>query len=395
MKKLLLLLIICSIATTFKAQTIHWMTFIDTDDVDVGKLDVRGREVLYSKFINVINAALNEKGVQSDVQDYYGNRLTPENCKRAVQSLTCQPEDIVVFYYIGHGGRPITDSDEDHPYPQMWMGQKDERKMIPLEWVHNTLKSKNARLTVTIGMCCNVKQGLTIKRAPAFGVNYGGAYLSDIQLRSIQQMFLGHQGDFILSSATPGQSSVGASTPLGDMDLFTAVLALEFENASKQGNLAWNSLFTQVKGVVNQVTGGSQTPIFTPNVEALSSSSITGRNREVSSRRQQPQKGQLDISNPNEVGNRLMQCIDFMIDINQPLEERRKVSDMLREIFSSDAIIKIEGQDGKQVIDKEKIDVFLTRLSSSRIILKIVPSSYKYANHVITELRIKEYYKKN
>lgn len=77
MKKLLLLLMIVSIATMLEAQTIHWMTFIDTDDVKVGELDKRGREVLYSKFVNVINAALNEKGVQSDVQDYYGNRLTP------------------------------------------------------------------------------------------------------------------------------------------------------------------------------------------------------------------------------------------------------------------------------------------------------------------------------
>lgn len=396
MKKLLLLLMIGSIATMLEAQTIHWMTFIDTDDVKVGELDKRGREVLYSKFVNVINAALNEKGVQSDVQDYYGNRLTPENCKRAVQSLTCQSEDIVVFYYIGHGGRPVTDSDVAHPYPQMWMGQEDERKMIPLEWVHNTLKTKNARLTVTIGMCCNVKQNLTIKRAPTFGVNYGSTYLDDTQLRSIQQMFLGNQGDFILSSAAPGQSSVGASTPLGDMDLFTAVLALEFENASKQGNLGWNSLFTQVERVVNQVTGGSQTPIFNPNVEALSSASVAGKSRkDTPSNRQQPKNNQLDITDSNAVGNRLMQCVDFMIDASQPLEKRRKVSGMLKEMFSSDAMIKIEGQDGKQVIDKETIDVFLTRLSSSRIILKIVPSSYKYANHVITELRIKEYYKKN
>lgn len=37
------------------AQTIHWLTFIDTEDVNVGKLDVTGRNVLYSRFVNVIS----------------------------------------------------------------------------------------------------------------------------------------------------------------------------------------------------------------------------------------------------------------------------------------------------------------------------------------------------
>ena len=42
-----------------------------------------------------------------------------------------------------------------HPYPQMCLAQHDENKFIPLEWVDKQLKSKGARLSVTIGMCCN------------------------------------------------------------------------------------------------------------------------------------------------------------------------------------------------------------------------------------------------
>ena len=71
------------------AQTIHWLTFIDTEDVNVGKLDVTGRNVLYSRFVNVINAALHDAGYKSDIHDIYDSALSPEKCKSEVSNLQC------------------------------------------------------------------------------------------------------------------------------------------------------------------------------------------------------------------------------------------------------------------------------------------------------------------
>lgn len=150
MKKIILAICILLSMGVAEAQTIHWITFIDTNDKNVGKIDVLGREVLYSHFVNEVNAALAPMGYSSDIQDFYGDKVTPENCKAAVELLRINtPDDIIVFYYIGHGGRPVTDMDYmmKHPYPQMCMQLKfPESKYIPLEWVYQELSSKGAPL---------------------------------------------------------------------------------------------------------------------------------------------------------------------------------------------------------------------------------------------------------
>ena len=386
MKRVLFIFFIAFFAFMANAQTIHWITFIDTTDKNVGALDVTGRKVLYSRFINVINAALAEKGYNSDVQDFYGYRTSPENCKKAVESLTCLPDDIIVFYYIGHGARPITDDDALHPFPHMWLAQDSPNKMIPLEWVHKTLKNKGARLTATIGMCCNVDENLSIKRAPTFGVSYGNTYLSEKQIVSIQNMFLRHRGDFILSSASPGQSSEGNLTPLGAMDIFTAALVTEFDELTERGDLSWASLFDNVKVLVNNITNGRQTPMFVSNITSVSRSSVP--------KREQPKKDGLDLKNADEVGNLLTQCLDFMIDKGQPIEKRIEISAQMQKLFILNAQVKIISRDGDVVVDRESIEDFLGRVVTSRILLKVIPIEYRATSSQLTELKVKEYYKK-
>ncbi|MCD8289877.1 MAG: caspase family protein [Prevotella sp.] len=273
MKKILLIYIMSIFVITSNAQTIHWLTFIDTEDSNVGKIDITGRNVLYSRFVNVINAALLDKGYKSDIHDIYDSALSPERCKSEVLSLKCEENDIVIFYYIGHGTHAQA---ENNPYPQMLLGCdfNEENKFIPLKWVHDQLKTKGAKLAVTIGMCCNVIQTASAKKAPTFSVNYGNIELSDTERNAIQKMFLGYKGDFILSSASVGQSSCGGPTPLGDMDLFTAVLVTIFGDMAYDGNLSWDSLFSEVKSIVNNATNGKQTPFWSSN---LSTSSLPSK----------------------------------------------------------------------------------------------------------------------
>ena len=66
MKKLVFITCLLFVILGTTAQTIHWITFVDTTDRRVGKLDINGHEVLYNNFINDVNAALAEKGYESD-----------------------------------------------------------------------------------------------------------------------------------------------------------------------------------------------------------------------------------------------------------------------------------------------------------------------------------------
>ena len=159
MKKMtILLFVLLGILTmNIQAQTIHWLTFIDTTDPNVGKIDINTHKVLYARWINLVNATLNEEGYNINIIDIYGNETSPEKCKEIINNLQCNTNDIIMFYYVGHG----TENTNVSKFPLMWMAQHNVNKCIPLSWVHETLKKKGARLTISIGMCCNARQGIS------------------------------------------------------------------------------------------------------------------------------------------------------------------------------------------------------------------------------------------
>ena len=112
----------------------------------------------------------------------------------------------------------------------MCLGQSYNERMIPLDWVYNQLKSKGARLSVTIGMCCNSEtRGMTAKIAPQFSPNYGNTYMTDSEAARIQELCLNYKGNVLVTSASPGQTSVCAESNLGYFDTYTNVLVHAFD----------------------------------------------------------------------------------------------------------------------------------------------------------------------
>jgi len=94
-----LILTFCLIISCMcRANTIHWITFIDTTDPKVGALDENARKWLYPQIIEIVNSYLKSEGYTEDVKDYYGYQTSPENCKRVIENLRCKENDIVCFY---------------------------------------------------------------------------------------------------------------------------------------------------------------------------------------------------------------------------------------------------------------------------------------------------------
>ena len=383
------------VALTMQAQTIHWLTFIDTTDDYVGRIDILGRQVLYNRFINVINAALAPAGYDSDIQDFYGTRTTPENCKNAVQNLKCDEKDIVVFYYIGHGTRAKSDPT---PYPQMLLTSSNIDKFIPLSWVNDQLKKKGARLVVTIGMCCNVVQDVTSKISPTFSINYGNTYVDDAAIENIQKLFLENKGNIIVSSASPSQSSIAIPVttdivPVGKyIDLFTTSLIHVFDHHLKNNkNITWEAVLDNLKEYVNDASIGRQTPIYEAN--------INGAKRVEGKRDTEPDKTPITKEeNDDERLNRMVKLLDLIVNSNLREETRMTGATLFKTRFlADDAEVKILSQDGDIVVDKESGDTFIDRISTSRLLLKVAIESCKYISDgesiKIKEMKVREIYK--
>lgn len=407
MKKIFATICLLMTMALVEAQTIHWITFIDTNDPNVGKIDVLGRQVLYSHFINEVNAALAPKGYKSEIHDFYGDRVTPENCKAIVEMLRVgSPDDIVVFYYIGHGGRPATEDlnrMRQHPYPQMCMQLKfPESKFIPLEWVHKELSSKGARLSVTIGMCCNSLSNISIKDGPTFTPNYGNSYMSGNKLLRIQDLFLKVKGSVLATSAMPTQTSGCFQSSFGVIDRYTTVLCSIFDNQldDYSETLTWDDLLGAISTIIDKKTEGDQTPfhethLVSANTPSTRAPQVPTRQQVDETQRQQTPGATKRQGNGDDWINSLTDKLGTLINVNVGEYKRMELEKNLNGLFANGAQVRIVAQDGETVVDREDADVFLGRLATSRILLKVavVEGSFD-SNGRIASLKVKEIYKK-
>lgn len=378
-------LLYCGFAS---ANTIHWITFIDTKDPNVGSFDIYGRKFLYSQWVNKVNAALAQCGYSAKTYDFYDNETSPENCKRIVENFRCDSNDIVVFYYMGHGGRAYKDKSI---FPQMLLAQEDDSKCIPLTWVHETLSNSQPRLLLTIGMCCNsFAPGMTPKESIAFYPNNNIAQYSIDEMQSIRKLFLENRGNVIVSSSSAGQISIAPPYISGldhPMDIFTFKLVSDFNRYVKESNNpSWTVLLSRVQADVNNFTlgvGVNQTPQYIVDVRKSLPPSIDDRNNGN------------DNDNKNKEGDDIAQemtkVFDNLISTRVPLADRMRRASILRSKFSENAVVKILAEDTDFVVDKMSIYDFLSIVSTSKAYFKIIVCDVKSANGFFEEIKVREY----
>lgn len=392
--KIAFFLLITVIVSSAHAKTIHWLTFIDTTDENVGEVDVNTRKILYARWINLVNATLKEQGYEVNPIDIYGNMTSPETCKNVINRLNCRSDDIVMFYYVGHG----TENSRVSRYPLMLMAQSDVQKLIPLSWVHNTLKSKGARLTITIGMCCNARQGAPGRIAPSFSANYGNAYIDQNMSECIKKMFLDYKGDLLIASASPSESSWACGSTIGPTDYFTLNLLIQFNNLlPNKRNPDWESMLRDLKqsvfegvrtdaGIQQRYPGSTQTPIWENNLTAVSRPPVT-----------KPAPPSVDVPNENDVTimkTQLDKVLAYVSSSNVEESLRFAEKEKFKKLFSPDLTVRIMSQDGNVVIDREPVGVFLDRISTSRLLMNVSAVDYSTDDDgKIKSLRVREVYK--
>lgn len=398
MKQKILFITLFALLGAIKANAykIHWITFVDTTTPGVtARVDPNSRDILYDRWIRVISAALAPAGYESCKYDYYGSRTSPRNCTEVVQNLKLETsEDIIVFYYIGHGARSPYDKSK---YPQMCLATSNDMDWIPLERVHNQLKSKNARLTITIGMCCNSFFDTNSKSYSIFGKNNGSAYITNSQLETISKLFLGCKGDLIASSSTIGETSSAivdltgnlAQTDLGYTDYYTYTLIKGLESVPENQNIPLATYFDVVGETVTKLYP-MQHPQFTPNLTNASRPSKpvveepkvdeTKKNKEVSD---------MDLDELME------RCMTYLSNSNNPLEKRVELGRKMKKMFAPSAIVKRLGQDGEVVINSKNAVDYISLISKSRILLNVAYVDLELnSDGLISELRVKEFYRK-
>jgi len=267
----------------------------------------------------------------------------------------------------------------------MCLAQNDAEKYIPLRWAHDQLKNKGARLTITIGMCCNSFSEISAKETPTFNVTYGNYNISEVAIRNLKRLFLENKGDLIATSAQPGQVSVGGDMPAPfncGMDVFTPNFIMEFQQQCNSGSATWYSIMNGVSNNVYRMTGGTQRPFYQSNLQSCTAPTI--------------EKDKNENLTANDVNKeKLSKFFDYLID--KSISEKLKI-ELIRKYasaFSNSAQIKTVSHAGNTVVDKDTYSIFTDRISHTDLLLNVVPVTLeKDYNGKITSVKVREYYKK-
>lgn len=383
-----------------QAKTIHWLTFIDTTDGigkpegGVGEIDQNTRKILYARWINLVNASLGEQGYNVNIVDIYGSKTSPENCKNIINDLQCDSEDIVMFYYVGHG----TENTNTSKFPLMLMAQTNVNKFVPLTWVHETLKKKGARLIISIGMCCNARQGAPGRIAPTFSMNYGNTYIDQDMSENIKKLFLNYRGDLIVTSASPAESSWACGSNIGPTDYFTLNLLDYFNNVlPDDNNPNWENILIKIKkmvyedvkndtGIQRRYPGSTQTPVWDNHLVAANTPAPTQQTP--------PDKKETQTNDMTILKTALNKALAYISSHSVDEMERIKAAKKIETAFKGNMTVKIMSQDGDVVVDKESISDYLGRISTSRLLMNVSVDDFKIdQDGQIISLRVRELYK--
>ncbi|MCB2221567.1 MAG: caspase family protein [Bacteroidetes bacterium] len=252
---LMILFLILSIQSF--SQSFIGIVVANTNDSQIGK----SCDFDKLRMIGEFNTIANSIKYKLELKQLSGGSFNFENLQSTLDKLSCTPNDVIFFYYTGHGHN-------SNDLKTSWPSLDLSGGMMPLELVHEKLTSKGAHLTITMGDCCN-KVNASTPVAEEYKIIESP---SQDQLSNINNLFIDPNINILVSSSKRGQSSY-AHPENGSYFTTKWIEALhKMVNYSK--TLNWNILLNETSNMVSNelISGYSQIPQFdisTQNVKAV------------------------------------------------------------------------------------------------------------------------------
>lgn len=340
------------------AQTFHFISMFDTNDQRIGS-GMKTERMLLTNEMQTIAGYLEEFGYDCEFSEYYGNNCGKTPLMHAINNLNVSNDDIVLFYYGGHGARAY--NDEGDRFPQMCLGEKSERNYVPSSLVKNMIAKKNPRLTVILTGCCN-KEGVDITIKSIVAQSQGYTSQAGVNKEAFKQLFLNSQGVVQLTSSKAGEYSW-----CNDKGSFFCLALLAVLDGVGKGQVDpdWDSVCSTVKGVVSSLNIPTSEGYVkqNPDYEVSTNTGKTPRTDKDNT---------IVRRRVNNVDYDLSQDLEQLLDKSQDCDIRiQLVPSILAKHFTSGAKVLTLGRDMRTVVDYEDAEVFLRRIAMSPYIKQI------------------------
>ncbi len=230
MGKVFLLFFVVCFGLNLSAQTMHTLIFINEEEAG-RQTDRRADMRKMKEFITDVASRI---GYRNDLRTHSGSEFTTQMVDSELNSLNVEFNDIVIFYYHGHGGN-YSNNNAEIKWPNMSLLDKS----LPHTDVQANLEEKcaPAKLVLCIADCCN---SFVYKQNPQ--VNTMETRFND----NIKKLFTGFSGQkFIMISASkPGQYGWSASTGSIFGDYFRGAINYYSETTS---NPTWENVLSKAQ----------------------------------------------------------------------------------------------------------------------------------------------------
>lgn len=186
-------------ATPAHAQSLHLLVFADTEDPGLSSPNIANTAYLQTLAQEICtNLKLANKMVV-----YKGPAFEAANCDQVLADFGPGPDDIVFFYFMGHGwNNTQTDT------PMLLFRAKGQSPSAVnsrnLSGIFEKLQKKGARLTLAFAESCNSALN---DRSRARGITSRIANASDVSTEQLRNLFLRSQMSVLLHACKRGQKS--------------------------------------------------------------------------------------------------------------------------------------------------------------------------------------------
>ena len=352
---------------------IHAIVFCNTDDPKIGE-GCQSDQERFAEELGLIETAL---GSEEDWQVFVGKECNKPNLERALSSLNCGPNDVVFFYYSGHGVHAKADP-ADGWLPQMCLNYEsyDQDKFVPVTYVREKLATKPARLSIILTDCCN-NEASWVSVKSLISTQKDAPDVDKIDVAKLKKLFYESRGTVIATSSKRGQVSYGPK----EGGCFSVAFWDEMYKIEQgAGNADWNSLIEATKQRTLKYTSNKQEPVYKVNVNGAPNPNPN------------PNPGPVIISvGEQELGEAFKQIVNPSYGRN---ERWNMISGIVQRLFDSNAQVIMVGRDLKTNVSRPTpINKYLEELALSKRVkgINIVRtnknSSGKFSQIVVSEIR--------
>ena len=192
---------------------LYLISVINSKDEDISQ-NCMGDGKKVSGYFKLVTGSLEIPFVEKKIT---GNDFNVTAVKAAIKNIHPGKDDIVVFYYSGHGFR--WKGDLDYPFPQLglYYGKPPSWDhmgafSMNMEDIYGEISAKGARLNLVMSDCCNTivnRRRSEIKDTAKEQVEPG---YYDMRKRAAITLFLQTKASLLISAAEKGQSAICSNT---------------------------------------------------------------------------------------------------------------------------------------------------------------------------------------